>query len=84
MAYSRSLMCHLRAGEDLRKELEGKLRPEASRGIGVMHVQCCGLVCSQAGSLVWLARLVHLPGWRTEPSRLVAAKSPCTFRRCWG
>ncbi|KAI7836516.1 hypothetical protein COHA_009617 [Chlorella ohadii] len=28
VAYCRSLMCHLRPGEDLRAELEGKLKPE--------------------------------------------------------
>ncbi len=30
VAYCRSLMCHLRPGEDLRAELEGKLKPEVS------------------------------------------------------
>ena len=36
VAYCRSLMCHLRPGEDLRAELEGKLKPEVSKPIRLL------------------------------------------------
>ena len=65
VAYCRSLMCHLRPGEDLRAELEGKLKPEVRHfwlfvlRLSILRLSALQFFASSGSSVPFCCGLKH-------------------------